>query len=145
MKRLALVIAAAASAAAWVAPPAAAVEQVFFTSPSGNIGCFMDPWTVRCDIRDRTWLPPPRPANCPEFGDYGHDYGQGIVLNADDDAGASFVCANDSVLGAGPPLGYGQEMQLDSIRCQMWPTGVACQDFMNGKGFTMSREAYEIF
>ena len=38
-------------------PVAVAVEQIFFTSPSGNIDCFMDPWTVRCDIRDRNWPP----------------------------------------------------------------------------------------
>ena len=114
MKRL--LAAAAAAVCAWAGTPVAgAVEQIYFTSPSGNLGCFMDPWTVRCDIRDRNWSPPPRPADCPEFGDYAQDYGQGIVLNADSDAGAAFACANDSVLGSGPAVSYGQEMQLDSI------------------------------
>lgn len=124
------------------APIASAVEQVYFTSPNGNIGCFMDPWHVRCDIRDRSWTPPPRPASCPEFGDYAHDYGQGIVLNADDPAGPQFTCANDSVFGAGSALPYGQTMQLDSIRCQTSPTGVSCSDFLNGRGFSMSRDSY---
>lgn len=143
---LRLFTAAAGAACAFaLAPPASAVEQVSFTSPNGNIGCFMDPWHVRCDIRERSWSPPPRPASCPEFGDYGHDYGQGIVLNADESAGADFTCANDSVLGAGSALPYGQDMQLDSIRCQTSPSGVTCQDFMNGRGFSMSREGYRIF
>lgn len=69
----------------------------------------------------------------------------GIVLNVDGDGSVLFACANDSVLGAGAPLRYGQEMQVDSIRCQMSPAGVACQDFMNGKGFSMSRERYQFF
>ncbi len=100
---------------------------------------------MRCDIRDRTCSPPRRPANCPEFGDYEQEYGQGIALRADNDAGASFVCANDSTFGAGTVLPYREEMQVDLIRCQMSPAGVACQDFMNGKGFSMSREGYKIY
>lgn len=141
-----LLVATAAAVCAFAgAPTASAVEQVYFTSPTGNIGCFMDPWHVRCDIRDRGWSPPPRPANCPDSGVYAQDYGMGIVLNADDDAGAQFACANDSVFGAGSVLPYGQETQVDSIRCQISPSGVACQDFMNGKGFSMSREGYQLF
>ena len=141
MKRL--LVTAAVAVCAWAGTPVAlAVEQVNFTSPSGNIGCLMDPWSVRCDIRDPSWSPPPRPANCPEFGDYAQDYGQGIVLNADSDAGPSFACANDSVLGSGPAVTYGQDTQLDSIRCQIWPDGVTCSDFMNGKGFLLSRDGY---
>src|SRR6478609_1456542 len=56
--------AAIAECARFGMPIAVAVEQIVFTSPGRNIGCFMDPWTVRCDIRDRNWSPPPRPANC---------------------------------------------------------------------------------
>ncbi|MCW2517208.1 MAG: hypothetical protein JWR11_6250 [Mycobacterium sp.] len=51
-------------------------DLVGFTSPSGNVGCYIDPTAARCDISDRDWTPPPRPADC-EF-----DYGQGINLSA---------------------------------------------------------------
>ncbi|OAN39847.1 hypothetical protein [Mycolicibacterium iranicum] len=68
----------------------------------------------------------------------------GLVLNVDGDGSVLFACANGSVLGAGEPLSYGQEVQVDSIRCQMSPAGVACQDFMNGKGFSMSSDSYQI-
>lgn len=135
-----------AVACAWTgAPTAAAVEQIYFTSRDGNIGCFMDPWHVRCDIRARAWSPPPRPADCPDSGDYAQEYGMGIVLNVDGDGSVLFACANDSVLNTGPPLSYGQEMQVDSIRCQMPQSGVVCQDFMNGKGFSMSSDGYRFF
>src|SRR5918998_6452226 len=49
-------------------------ELTGFRSPSGNVGCFIDPAYVRCDIAEAGWSPPPRPADC-EF-----DYGQGIAL-----------------------------------------------------------------
>lgn len=41
-----------------------------FTSPSGNIGCMIDPSSARCDITDRDWVPPPRPADCPSATGY---------------------------------------------------------------------------
>jgi len=110
--------AAIAECARFGMPVAVAVEQIAFTSPSRNIGCFMDPWTVRCDIRDRNWSPPPRPANCPEFGDYGQDYGQGIAQRRQ---------------RPGPAVSYGQETQLEPIRCQIWPNS-SCSDFINGTG-----------
>ncbi|WP_165606736.1 hypothetical protein [Mycolicibacterium iranicum] len=46
MLRLLIATASAVCAFAGI-PTASAVEQVYFTSPSGNIGCFMDPWHVR--------------------------------------------------------------------------------------------------
>ncbi len=141
MKHLLSAVGLAAFALA-TTPDAAAIEQVGFTSPDGNIGCFMDPWTVRCDIRERSWAPPPRPADCPETGVYAHDYGQGIVLNSDGDGAVLFSCANASVLDSGPAVAYGQNVQVDSIRCQIWPDGVTCSDFLSGKGFWMSRDGY---
>lgn len=132
--------AAAVLAAVGLAPPAS-TERVGVTTPDGNIGCVMDPWWMRCDVGSRNCAPPPRPANCPP----GADYGQGIVLTADDPNGAAFVCAGDSVLNAGTPLGHRETALLDSVRCQMTPERVACQDFMNGKGFWMSDDGYEFF
>jgi hypothetical protein len=55
-------------------------ELTGFVSPSGNVSCKIDPDWARCDIIDRDWTPPPRPADC-EF-----DYGQGISLAAGEQA-----------------------------------------------------------
>src|SRR5215204_4295943 len=45
-------------------------ELTGFVAPSGNVSCMIDADWARCDIIDRDWSPPPRPADC-EF-----DYGQ---------------------------------------------------------------------
>lgn len=47
--------------AAATTKPEALADLVSFTSPSGNVGCYLDPTTVRCDISERDWSPPPRP------------------------------------------------------------------------------------
>ena len=62
-------------------------------------------------------------------------HAQGVV---DGDSG----CLDIAVFGAGSALPYGQTMQLDSIRCQTSPTGATCSDFLNGRGFSMSRDSY---
>ena len=83
--------------------PAADVEVTKltgFTSPTGNIGCYIDRSSVRCDIGDRDWEPPAAPQSCKL------DYGQGIELRAG--GAADFVCAGDTALGAGDLLEYGQ-------------------------------------
>ena len=62
-----------------------------FVSPTGNVSCMVDADFARCDIIDRDWSPPPRPADC-EF-----DYGQGISLAPGEQA--QFVCAGDTAFG----------------------------------------------
>ncbi|MGZ5336048.1 MAG: DUF6636 domain-containing protein [Solirubrobacterales bacterium] len=107
-----------------------------FRSPSGNIGCYLDSTGARCDIAERSWEPPPPDQPC-EL-----DYGQGIGLDAD---GAAFVCAGDTTLGAGATLAYGSSARRGSFLCESAEAGITCTDTASGRGFTLSREAYEIF
>jgi hypothetical protein len=75
------------------------VEFTHFASPSGNIACVITssgdgasvPRGVRCDIDQRDWSPPPRPADC-EL-----DYGQGVVLGVGE--AAELLCAGDTTIG----------------------------------------------
>ena len=53
-----------AKEASGTSDPEAVTDLVGFTSPSGNVGCFVDSANVRCDISERDWSPPPRPADC---------------------------------------------------------------------------------
>lgn len=119
-------------------PPAGieVTELTGFTSPSGNIGCYLDRRTVRCDIAERDWEPPSPPDGC-EL-----DYGQGITL----DAGGSpaFVCAGDTALGAGDPLPYGQSIAAGLLLCESEDSGMSCRDIETGRGFTISKQAYEL-
>ncbi|MGE0221118.1 DUF6636 domain-containing protein [Mycolicibacterium sp.] len=136
MKRV--VIAAAALGAALVGAPAAGADIVGFTSPSGNIGCMLAEDFLRCDIAERDWAPPPRPADCPEFT----GYGQGITLKPT--GPASFVCAGDTTLGYGDVLPYGQFQAGGGMSCNSEPSGMRCSN-SDGHGFTISRQAYTLF
>ncbi|MGZ5359751.1 MAG: DUF6636 domain-containing protein [Solirubrobacterales bacterium] len=118
------------------APPQGDHGPRAFRSPSGNIGCYLDSTGARCDIAERSWEPPPPDQPC-EL-----DYGQGIGLDAD---GAAFVCAGDTTLGAGATLAYGSSARRGSFLCESAEAGITCTDTASGRGFTLSREAYEIF
>lgn len=109
-----------------------------FTSPSGNIGCYIDKKTVRCDIQKRDWNPPARPASCsPQV-----DYGQGITMKAG--GSPEFVCAGDTALGGGDPLPYGQSIGAGLLRCDSAEAGMTCTDTETGRGFTLSIQSYEL-
>jgi len=117
--------------------PDEATDLVGFTSPSGNVGCIIDSTYVRCDISERDWSPPPRPADC-EF-----DYGQGLSLSRGEQS--AFVCAGDTTLGGGEPLDYGQSVTAGLMLCDSAESGVTCRDTGTGHGFTIAREAYHVF
>ncbi|MCV7363863.1 DUF6636 domain-containing protein [Mycolicibacterium neworleansense] len=112
-------------------------ELTRFTSPSGNVGCYLDTSMARCDIAERNWAPPLRPASC-EFA-----YGQGMTLRPG--RPAEFVCAGDTALGAGGELGYGDSITAGTLRCESADTGITCRDTKTRHGFALSREAYHLF
>ncbi len=135
--RLVIAVAALAVPTLFGAPIATA-DSDFFSSPSGNIACAMDSGFVRCDVGDRDWSPPPRPANCPtETG-----YGQGINLHAN--GPASFVCGGDTTFGDWSALPYGQYHANGGVSCNSEPSGMRCSN-SDGHGFTLSRQAYSVF
>jgi Family of unknown function (DUF6636) len=110
-----------------------------FTSPTGNIGCYIDKRSVRCDIDKRDWDPPSRPARCPDQV----DYGQGITMKAG--GSPAFVCAGDTTLGGGDPLPYGQSIGAGMLRCESEETGMTCRDTETGRGFKLSTASYDLF
>ena len=108
-----------------------------FTSPTGNIGCYIDRRSVRCDIGDRDWEPPPAPKSCDL------DYGQGIELRAG--GPAAFVCAGDTALGGGDALDYGRSIAAGLLVCESEESGMTCRDTETGRGFSLSKQGYDIF
>ena len=112
-------------------------ELTGFSSPTGNIGCYIDRESVRCDIAERDWEPPKAPKSC-EL-----DYGQGIELRAG--STADFVCAGDTALEGGDPLAYGSSISAGLLRCESSEAAIRCTDAETGRGFSLSREGYEIF
>lgn len=112
-------------------------ELTGFVAPSGNVSCMIDADWARCDIIDRDWSPPPRPADC-EF-----DYGQGISLAPGEQA--RFVCAGDTAFGADEVLPYGESITAGVLRCESAESGITCRDTKTGHGFEISRGAYRLF
>lgn len=126
-------------ALALLAAPAANGAVVSFRSPSSNIGCVgttSDVVEVRCDIRQRTWRPPPRPPGC-EL-----DFGQGIALGAK--GRPAFVCAGDTALNRDRVLAYGRQVRIASITCTSRRTGMTCTN-RAGHGFLLSTQRYRLF
>ncbi len=122
------------------------VEFTHFASPSGNIACVITSSGdselvargVRCDIDERDWLPPPRPADC-EL-----DYGHGVVLGVGE--AAELLCAGDTTMGRdSEPLAYGDAITAGPLRCESAQSGITCRDVESGHGFSISREAYQLF
>jgi hypothetical protein len=111
----------------------------YFETPSHNIGCYVSAHDARCDIRKRSWTPPPEPQACIKFG---LDYGQGLVVGPHR---AEVVCAGDTTLGGPVVLGYGHSTQRGSIVCASASTGVTCTNGANGHGFFLSRATYRLF
>lgn len=112
-------------------------ELTGFVSPTGNVSCMIDADWARCDIIDRDWSPPPRPADC-EF-----DYGQGISLAPGEQA--EFVCAGDTAFGPDEVLPYGESITAGVLRCESAELGITCRDIQTSHGFSISREAYRLF
>jgi hypothetical protein len=124
-----------------VTSAALADRQVYelsgFVSPTGNVACMIDADWARCDIIDRDWSPPPRPADC-EF-----DYGQGISLAPGEPA--QFVCAGDTAFGADEVLPYGDSITAGVLRCESAEAGITCRDTQTTHGFSISQQVYQLF
>ncbi len=116
------------------ASPAGAVT---FKSPSGNIGCALNKAGVRCDIGERSWHPPPKPASCPV------DWGNGLYLGRR--GRARFICAGDTLLGSGRRLDYGRAIQRGRFRCVSRKRGMRCVNRRTAHGFALSRQAARRF
>jgi hypothetical protein len=119
---------------------AATGQQSFtgFQSPSGNIGCVIGRrGGVRCDIRNRDWRPPPKPASCRL------DWGFGLTVERR--GRGRFVCAGDTTLGQGRRLAYGEAIRRGRFRCVSRRSGMRCTNRRNGHGFALSRERAQRF
>lgn len=112
------------------------VTEVGFQSPSGNIACGFYDDGVACQIAEYDFSIPPRPDEC-------GDTGWGFNFAVDDISGYMF-CAGD-VEGGGPTLAYGQQLAVGDYHCVSREDGVTCINAVNGGGFTLAHDAYELF
>jgi hypothetical protein len=117
-------------------------ESTLFLSPDGNIACNigMDEG-VRCDIIDADWPQQPEPADCQE------SYGHMIAINPWTGLGkpAEFICAGDTVFGSDEPLADGDSITSGEFRCESVDPSITCRNTETGHGFSISRDAYQLF
>ena len=113
-------------------------EFTEFRSPSSNVVCYIDVDYLRCDIAEANWSPPPRPGGLRVRLRAGHHPLPG--------GSAEFVCAGDTALAPdGSPLPYGESIAAGPLRCDSAEPGITCRDTETGQGFSISREAYQLF
>lgn len=114
--------------------PATATRQ--FTLPSKNIGCLVTAESARCDINEKTWKPPAKPADCQQA------WGNALTVTAQ---AATLTCAGDTVMGSTEILAYGKAVQVADFVCTSASSGVRCTHAPSGHGFTLARQNYTLF
>jgi hypothetical protein len=113
------------------------VTEANFRTPSKNIGCYLSAESARCDIVNKSWAPPAKPAACQL------DWGNGVSV--DQNGPATFTCAGDTVLGAREELAYGQSLQAGDLVCDSSSAAMRCSNVASGHGFTLSVQQYGLF
>jgi hypothetical protein len=59
---------------------------------------------------------------------------------------AQLLCAGDTTIGRdSEPLAYGDAITAGPLRCESAQSGITCRDVESGQGFSISREAYQLF
>ncbi len=110
-----------------------------FRSPSGNIHCQHFHWisTLRCDLKQISGRPLPRPSKCDmEFGQAFEVFGKKPF--------AGPICHGDTVLSDElPVLPYGERWARGDFVCQSERTGVSCRNLL-GAGFDLSRATQRV-
>jgi hypothetical protein len=121
-------------------PTPPTVHLTEFQSPSGNIGCIVVSGIARCDIKQRNWSPPPRPASCPNVV----DFGQGLQVFRH--GAGRVVCAGDTALNpTAKKLAYGTDSVAGPFRCASATAGITCTNTATGHGFFISIQSYRLF
>jgi hypothetical protein len=156
MGRLGLIAVAGCLVVALIAPAtsSAGLKLRFFHTLDGNISCAMlkdtkarrkhhrkikgFPGEARCDLRDHTWVAPPKPKSCPV------DWGDGVVVSRH--GPGNYVCAGDTVANpSAPALGPGAGITLGRYTCTVLTAGVRCTNNVNGHGFEVSAASVSVF
>ena len=143
MPRTSFVIVAVA-AVALAATSAAAQDLLSAQAPSHNIACMATPpgvgqptYELRCDIRQTTSRPPPRPRGCPL------SWGDAFVL--DPTGPGRLFCHGDTVADpSAPVIAYGTQWRPYGFTCTSQTTGLTCVN-RAGHGFSLSRAVQKVF
>jgi hypothetical protein len=137
----------AATIAATVALPAAAYAcgeppPEAFHTPSGNILCWMTPYSSDCQVVDHSYSVQGQSADC-----VSPDSPHSFSLNKG--AAATLWCTDKPLstyqdLHTDITLDYGQSKTEGAMTCVSETSGVTCTDTSSGHFFRVSRDSYEL-
>jgi hypothetical protein len=116
------------------------VDLEYFSSPTGNIGCFLSVEQVHCEIAEYNYELPPEPPSC-EL-DWVAAFEVGTGADPDPKIGG---CQSDTVLGAEDVLPYGTATVVEDFACLSLQTGMTCWNQTTQRGFTIARAGYFLF
>lgn len=111
---------------------------VEFHSPDGLTGCRLSRDGARCDLKERTWPAPAAPAECPQ------KWGDAVQISGAA-SGPEFVCQEESLVGAGVELPYGQRLTRGDFLCSSRESAIRCVNTETQHGFSVSRDDYTPF
>ena len=124
-----------------VAAPPDAKRFDAFQTPSGNIACATwpeDEGSVRCDISQYTYVPPPRPDYC--------DTDWGGAFSIEPDANVNMLCAGDTVYSLDlPKSAPGTSVVIGRSICKVQRRSVECVVSETDGGLFLSPERYDTF
>ena len=114
-------------------------ELLYFHAPSGNIACEMAQDHATCQIMERNFERPTKPADC-EW-DYGETFG------VEGEARGELLCVSDTVFGAPDAfeLGYGERIGNGLVTCVSATSGMTCSTSSGSHGFALSRAGYRLY
>lgn len=116
-------------------PVRPARSPAWFSSPSHNIGCYVDRAAARCDIRHHSYQAPKKPKSC-------HlDWGDSLYVIKR----AHWTCHGDTTLGARRVLRYGHSIKVGRFKCTSRRSGMRCRNVRTHHGFKLSREVARRF
>jgi hypothetical protein len=125
------------STGATTAPTTQTRRLARFQTPTGNIACDAREGSIRCDILEKSWTPPPKPADC--------DLDWGSALALDSDGAPVIVCVGDTVADPTlPRLAYGTASAAEGITCVSREDGLTCTSDRTRRGFFLSRARYQL-
>ena len=121
-----------------VPPVVAPGGQVDFLSPTGNIRCGLSNQSAVCEVSERTYEPPAKPADC--------ELDHGSMVAVGRKGPAQFLCYGDTGFGVPTPvLPYGRSTTNGLFVCRSSEQGVSCTAAGGAHGFELSRDSYRVF
>lgn len=128
----------------------ASQDTFVFASPTGNLACGLSAVEAVCEIRERTYSPPPKPADC--------DLDHGAMVAVDTTGPGRFLCYGDTgfvqatpfapgspLVAPGEVLPYGESVTNGVFTCTSRETGMTCETVDGRHGFALARARYRLF